>query len=96
MDDLSKMTLAECKDSKFIRPLRLNYRHAGKDKVWDVVLCHSSVYIIIYNASKKKMVFVKQFRPAVYFSHIRRDKVVVAIQFLSIKLCYQAFGLHII
>ena len=75
MEDLTEMTLAECSNSRFVRPLRLKYKHAGRDKVWDVVLCHSSVYIIIYNASKKKMVFVKQFRPAVYFSHIRSNKV---------------------
>ena len=74
MEDLAGMKLAECTNSRFIRPLRLNYKHAGRDKVWDVVLCHSSVYVIIYNKTQKKLVFVKQFRPAVYFSHIRRDK----------------------
>lgn len=35
---------------------------------------HDSVAIIIYNTSRKKLIFVKQFRPGVYYCNIPADQ----------------------
>lgn len=45
------------------------YRQDGIQKSWEIVKTHDSVAILIYNASNKTFVLVKQFRPAVYVSN---------------------------
>lgn len=54
-------------DSPWIKPVRLTYLHNGKRVDWDAMRTKDSVSIIIYNKSRDKLVFVKQFRPASYF-----------------------------
>lgn len=49
-----------------MKPFRLFYIQNGKEKNWDLLKVHDSVSIVIFNTSLKKLVFVKQFRPAVY------------------------------
>ncbi|XP_015116374.1 uridine diphosphate glucose pyrophosphatase [Diachasma alloeum] len=55
------------KDSPWLRPVRISFMQDGKAKNWDVSRIHDSVAIIIYNTTRKKLVFVRQFRPAVYY-----------------------------
>ena len=57
-------------DSPYIRPVRLIYNQDGREKSWDMIRVHDSVSIIIFNVSRKKLVFVKQFRPPVYFAAV--------------------------
>ncbi len=45
----------------------------GRAKFWDLVICHNAVYIVLFNVDRKKLVFVKQFRPTVYFASVRRN-----------------------
>jgi UDP-sugar diphosphatase len=49
-----------------VNPLRLKFELDGKRRVWDLVKCHDSVAIVLFNTDTQKLVFVKQFRPAVY------------------------------
>ncbi|CAG0897854.1 unnamed protein product [Cyprideis torosa] len=42
----------------------------GKPRLWDMVAVHDSVSILIYNKTRSKFVFVRQFRPAVYYNSI--------------------------
>ncbi|KAK4299921.1 hypothetical protein Pmani_027843 [Petrolisthes manimaculis] len=44
------------------------YPQNNEAKTWELVTLHESVAIIIYNKQRQKLVLVKQFRPAVYFS----------------------------
>lgn len=53
-------------DSPWLRPVRLTFTQDGKKKNWDVARIHDSVAIIVFNKSRKTLVFVRQFRPAVY------------------------------
>lgn len=53
-------------DSPWLRPVRLTFSQDGKKKNWDVARIHDSVAIIVFNKSRKTLVFVRQFRPAVY------------------------------
>ena len=75
MEKVTNVRVEPCESSRFIRPLRLRYTQDEREKVWDVVVCHASVYVLIYNTTRKKLVFVKQFRPAVYFSAARNEQV---------------------
>lgn len=76
MDDITDMTVAECQQSEFVRPLRLHYKQMGKPKTWDIVRVHNCVSIVIYNVSRNVLVFVKQFRPAVYYNGLPTEEQV--------------------
>ena len=45
----------------------------GQKKIWDFVVEHESVAIIIFNKDSKKLVFVKQFRPRRFFIFLLID-----------------------
>ena len=49
-------------DPKFIKPMKINYTYKGKKRVWEAVLSHDSVSIILYNKDKDAFVLVKQMR----------------------------------
>uniref|UniRef100_A0A1A9WF40 Uridine diphosphate glucose pyrophosphatase NUDT14 n=1 Tax=Glossina brevipalpis TaxID=37001 RepID=A0A1A9WF40_9MUSC len=60
-------------DSAYIKPFRIYYVQDGKEKTWDILKVHDSVCTIIFNKSRKKLIFVKQFRPAVYHAEVTSD-----------------------
>ncbi|XP_015589301.1 uridine diphosphate glucose pyrophosphatase-like [Cephus cinctus] len=80
-------------DSPWVRPVRMHYLQDGQSKVWDLMRAHDSVSIIVFNISRKKLVFVRQFRPATYYSCLPERKDVVDLnQYppslgLSLELC---------
>lgn len=53
-------------DSPYVKPFRFYFIQNGVEKNWDLLKVHDSVAIIIYNKTRNVLVFVKQFRPAVY------------------------------
>ncbi|XP_053657641.1 uridine diphosphate glucose pyrophosphatase NUDT14-like [Anopheles marshallii] len=62
-------------DSPYVKPFRFHYTQNGNQKSWDLLKVHDSVSIVIFNVTRKKLVFVKQFRPAVYHGIISSDGV---------------------
>ncbi|XP_031833814.1 uridine diphosphate glucose pyrophosphatase NUDT14 isoform X2 [Nomia melanderi] len=71
MIDLQDVRITKCPpDSPWLRPVRIVYRQDGEQKEWDVVRVHDGVSIIIFNTSRKKLVFVRQFRPAFFYTHV--------------------------
>ena len=68
MEDISDVKLVPLTESRFLAPMRLQYRQGGRAKVWDLMRTHSSVAIVIFNTDTQKFIFVQQFRPAVYVS----------------------------
>ncbi|XP_049875214.1 uridine diphosphate glucose pyrophosphatase NUDT14-like [Pectinophora gossypiella] len=80
MDNVTDVTYCPLKGlkSNYVKTFRFNYTQNGQKKNWDLVISHDSVAIIIFNVTRKKLVFVKQFRPAVYFNSIDRSKEVSA------------------
>ncbi|KZC06530.1 PREDICTED: uridine diphosphate glucose pyrophosphatase-like [Dufourea novaeangliae] len=69
MLDVRDMKIMECPtDSPWIRPIRLHYQQDGERRDWDVVKVHDGVSVIIFNTSRKKLVFVRQFRPAFLYT----------------------------
>lgn len=80
-------------DSPWLSTVRINYTQDGQRKQWDVIKSHDSVGILIFNTTRKKLVFVRQFRAAVYYWSIpeKQDKINVkrypATLGLSLELC---------
>ena len=70
MEDITEVSVIPLTESKYLHPMRLSYKQAGVAKVWDLMRCHDSVAIVIFNTDSKKFVFVQQFRPAVYLSKV--------------------------
>ena len=68
MEDISDVRLVPLTQSRFLNPMRMEYSQGGRAKIWDLMRCHSSVAIVIFNTDTKKFIFVQQFRPAVYVS----------------------------
>lgn len=57
-------------ESKYVKPVRMHFTLNGKTRAWDCLKAHDSVACVIYNKSRGKLVYVKQFRPAVYLSSV--------------------------
>ncbi|KRG02069.1 uncharacterized protein Dmoj_GI26235 [Drosophila mojavensis] len=56
--------------SKWLVPVQVQYIENGKTKMCDIFKVHDSVSIVLYNISRQKLLFVRQFRPAVYYGLI--------------------------
>ncbi|KAK2173596.1 hypothetical protein NP493_864g01060 [Ridgeia piscesae] len=68
MDKISDVSFKNITESIYIRPFRIQYTQDGKKKLWDCAVHHDSVAILVHNISRDVFVFVKQFRPAVYYN----------------------------
>ncbi|KAJ2951692.1 hypothetical protein O0L34_g13853 [Tuta absoluta] len=79
MEKVTSASFSELKDSqsKYVKPFRFNYTQNGSKKNWDLLDSHGSVAILIFNVTRKTLIFVKQFRPAVYFNSVdkKNDKI---------------------
>ena len=80
-------------DSPWLRPVRMNFIQDGKTKNWDLMSAHESVSIVVFNISRKKLIFVRQFRPAAYFACLPEKSELVDVKKypatlgLTIELC---------
>lgn len=55
-------------ESKYVKPVRMSFTLNGRTRDWDCLKAHDSVASVIYNKTRSKLIYVKQFRPAVYLS----------------------------
>ena len=53
------------KETKFIKPIEINYIQKGIKKRWEAVLSHDSVAILLYHKQKDAFILVKQLRVTV-------------------------------
>ncbi|MEA2100543.1 MAG: NUDIX hydrolase [Campylobacterota bacterium] len=60
IDSLERLT-----NPKFVKPVLINYTLNEKKKMWEAVISHDSVSILLWHRDKKALVVVKQFRPPV-------------------------------
>ncbi|XP_022185140.1 uridine diphosphate glucose pyrophosphatase NUDT14 [Nilaparvata lugens] len=74
MFKISDVSLSVLKESKYIKPYQMHYKENGVKKAWDMIKVHQSVYIIIFNVTRKVLVCVRQFRPAVYYNSIPEEE----------------------
>ncbi|XP_065366198.1 uridine diphosphate glucose pyrophosphatase NUDT14-like [Calliphora vicina] len=74
MDKITKIWVGPLpKDSPYVKPFRFYYVQNGQEKNWDLMKVHDSVSIILFNTSRQKLIFVKQFRPAVFHGIVTTD-----------------------
>ena len=71
MDDIKAVSVQSLTESPYLKPMRLRYQQSGDGKVWDLMRCHDSVAVVIFNTDSSKFIFVQQFRPAVYLAQVR-------------------------
>ena len=70
MDDISDVSVIPLTGSRYLKPMRLSYKQSGTARLWDLMRCHDSVAIVIFNTESRRFIFVQQFRPAVYMSKV--------------------------
>lgn len=70
MEQIDDVRVTELKNSAYIKPTRLLFKQNGKQRIWDLMKTHDSVSAVIYNKSRDVLLFVRQFRPAVYYGQI--------------------------
>jgi len=73
-------------DSPWLKSVRLHYTQDDQSKNWDVIKIHDSVSIVIFNTSRRKLVFVRQFRPAVYYASLPEKQDVIDVKRYPAKL----------
>lgn len=49
----------------FVKPITITYEQKGTLKIWEAVISHDAVSILLYNIDRDSFVLVKQFRPPV-------------------------------
>ncbi|XP_065728770.1 uridine diphosphate glucose pyrophosphatase NUDT14 [Phocoena phocoena] len=72
MERIEGAAVGRCAASPYLLPLTLHYRQNGTQKSWDFMKTHDSVTILVFNSSRRSLVLVKQFRPAVYAGEVER------------------------
>ena len=60
MSSIDKITTLS--NPKFIKPIKIQYSHNGNKRVWEAVISHDSVSILLYHATRKAFIIVKQLR----------------------------------
>jgi len=71
MDLIKDVKIIECKKSEYVKPFSVQYKQNGITKRWDLVKTHDSVACVVYNKTSDKLLFVSQFRPAVYINKVK-------------------------
>ncbi|XP_032123487.1 uridine diphosphate glucose pyrophosphatase NUDT14 isoform X1 [Sapajus apella] len=72
MERIEGVSVGRCTASPYLRPLTLHYCQNGTQKSWDFMKTHDSVTVLLFNSSRRSLVLVKQFRPAVYAGEVER------------------------
>ncbi|XP_054168281.1 uridine diphosphate glucose pyrophosphatase NUDT14-like isoform X2 [Oppia nitens] len=68
--ELESIEVLEANQSQYLKPHRLHYKLNGRPLIWDLMKVHDSVSIVLYNRSTNRLIFVRQFRPAVFFAFV--------------------------
>ncbi len=58
-------SLEELSNPKFIKPIKINYTQNDKKRVWEAVISHDSVAVLLWHRDKDAFVLVKQLRATV-------------------------------
>jgi len=58
-------SIEQLKNPNFIKPIKINYTQNKKKKVWEAVISHDSVAVLLWHRDKDAFVLVKQLRVTV-------------------------------
>lgn len=59
--------ITELGESKYIRPFSIVFTQNGMRRKWDCIKAHDSVSCLLFHKSKNAFLFVKQFRPSLWY-----------------------------
>lgn len=65
--------ITELGESKYIRPFSIVFSQNGMRRKWDCIKAHDSVSILLYHKDKDAFLFVKQFRPSLWYHETGGD-----------------------
>lgn len=74
MNKLTNVVIRPLRNFKYLKPLSVEYVINGKRKTWNTLAVHQGVSILLYNSTRKVLVFVKQFRPVIYINKIPENE----------------------
>jgi len=63
---ISDVVLEGLDKARFVRSFSMRFKMGDRQRRWELLQIHDSVAIMMYNKDQKKLVFVRQFRPAVF------------------------------
>ncbi|QSZ40891.1 NUDIX hydrolase [Sulfurimonas aquatica] len=64
MDKINKISIL--KEPNFVKPIEITYTHKGVQRIWEAVVTHDSVAILLWHKEKDSFVIVKQLRPPIF------------------------------
>ncbi|CAH1106336.1 unnamed protein product [Psylliodes chrysocephalus] len=70
MDDISEVIFQPIERSRWMKLYTMQFVQNGRNRTWHIAARKDSVAIILYNKTRNVLLFVRQFRPAVYFASI--------------------------
>jgi len=68
INNIEDFRLGDLEEPQYITPKLATYKQNGINKSWELINSHDSVAILLYHKDRKSFIFVKQFRPPVYYS----------------------------
>ena len=70
---IKDIEITELGESKYIRPFSIVFSQNGIRRKWDCIKAHDSVSILLYHKDKDAFLFVKQFRPSLWYHETGGD-----------------------
>ncbi|KAH8310328.1 hypothetical protein KR044_000776 [Drosophila immigrans] len=78
LSDISKVWFTPLpENSKWVAPLRMHYIENGMEKKRDIMKIFDGLMVVLFNTSRQKLIYVRQFRPAVYHGIITGNSLVM-------------------
>lgn len=72
MNDISNVRVKPFSSSEY-KPFTMHYVQNGVKKTWDLLVLDERVVVIVFNTTKNTLLFLRQFRPAVYYGSIPEE-----------------------
>lgn len=88
MDTIIKdIEIKEIGESKYIRPFSIHFVQDGIKRKWDCIKAHDSVSCLLYHTQRDAFLFVKQFRPSLWYyqkqNGINSDELGISYEFCA-------------
>lgn len=88
MDTIIKdIEIKELGESKYIRPFSIHFVQDGIKRKWDCIKAHDSVSCLLYHTKRDAFLFVKQFRPSLWYYQkqhgINSDELGISYEFCA-------------
>lgn len=68
MENIKDVKVTPCIKSKYFTPKTLHFKQNGVKKYWDFLQNMEAVSVLVYHRDKDSFIFVRQFRPPVYYT----------------------------